>query len=82
MSIAESDFQLSQLKGELDAALIVMETKLGLNHAHPQLIGVREAADKLFAGALRRKFTAIVPERRLNYRELVESGAFQRGREH
>lgn len=72
---ADSDFALSQLKAEIDAALIELEVNQGLNHAHPLLVKAREAADNLFRTALLRKFN--IEPQRTNYRELVESGALR-----
>lgn len=79
--LPEGAFALSSIKGELDAALIQLETKYGLTHANPDLVKVREAGDRLFSSAIHRKFSALVAEPHLSYRELVEQGGLRKGAE-
>ena len=52
-------FALSEMKAQLDAALIRLETRYGIDHGSPEAVAVREAGDKLFSGLLKRKFTIL-----------------------
>lgn len=72
VDIPEGAFALSDLKHKLDAALIVLETRYGLNHDNPDLMEAREAGDNLFKASIQRKFNLLEP--RFSYREVMERG--------
>lgn len=63
--MAESDFALSEIKLELEVALV----RLGVSHnlTELDLTEVREAADKLFSASIRRKFSG--------YSGFIDTGA-------